>query len=77
MFPEIDQPFHSTPVSSTDSNNVPDRPQKRSRRIRPEAVAEILARHRRSRLDELYTKPVESLEPEEIAQMKEAFLRGL
>ena len=63
-------------MSSSEANDAPDRPQKRSRRLRPEAAAEILARHRRNRLDELYTKPVESLLPEEIAQMKEAFFRS-
>ena len=63
-------------MSSTNPNDVPTRPEKRARRLRPEAAAEILARHRRNRLDELYMKPVESLEPEEIAQMKEAFFRG-
>jgi hypothetical protein len=36
----------------------------------------LIARRRREQLDELYVKPVESLDPEEIAQMKAAFFRG-
>jgi hypothetical protein len=49
---------------------------KRTRRLRPEAVAMIIARTRQDKIEELYTKPVESLEPEEIARMKAAFFGG-
>lgn len=50
-------------------------PHKRTRRLKPDA-AERIARLRSERLNELYVKPVESLEPEEIARMKAAFFRS-
>ncbi|MDR0788560.1 MAG: hypothetical protein LBG44_11965 [Gemmatimonadota bacterium] len=50
-------------------------PRKPSRRLRPDAAA-LLARLRDEQLQELYVKPVESLEPDEIARMKAAFFRG-
>jgi hypothetical protein len=55
----------------TDSEPRP----KRTRRLRPDA-AEVIARFRSERLNELYVKPVESLQPEELARMKAAFFRS-
>jgi hypothetical protein len=39
-------------------------------------AAAMAARRRTADLQALYEKPVEDLDPEEIAQMRAAFLRG-
>jgi len=49
---------------------------KRSRKLRPEAAAALMARYRKLALDELYERPVDSLDPNELAQMKAAFFRS-
>ena len=49
---------------------------KPNRRLRPEVAAELIARNREEKLQELYQKPVDKLDPEEILRMKQAFFRG-
>ena len=48
---------------------------KTSRRLRPEVAAAFAARNRELRLQEFYQKPVEQLEPEELAIMRAAFFK--
>ena len=49
---------------------------KRSRRLKPEAAAELAARRRQVQVQSLYERPVHELERDEIALMRAAFLRG-
>jgi hypothetical protein len=63
-------------VSSNDPAPAAPGGRKSARRLRPEVAAELAARNRQSRLDALYEKPVEELDPEEIARMRSAFFRG-
>lgn len=51
-------------------------PAKRSRRLKPEAVARLRSRRGEAQLDHLYQKPVDELSPQEIAAMRAAFFRG-
>jgi hypothetical protein len=46
-----------------------------SRRLRPEVAAALAARKRQAQLEELYQRPVQELDSEELAQMRAAFFR--
>jgi hypothetical protein len=63
-------------VSATDPSANPPRPSRPTRRLRPEIAAELATRRRQTRLDDLYGKPVQDLEPDELARMRSAFFRG-
>jgi hypothetical protein len=57
-------------ISDTDSVSSIKKP---SRRLRPEVAAAFAARRRETQLEEFYRKPVDQLEPEELAIMRAAF----
>jgi hypothetical protein len=63
-------------VSATDPSGIPPRTRRTARRLRPEIAAELATRRQQSRLDDLYGKPVQDLEPDELARMRSAFFRG-
>jgi hypothetical protein len=50
-------------------------PKKTTRRLRPDVAAAMVAREREARIANLYSRPVEELEPEELARMRAAFFR--
>jgi hypothetical protein len=60
------------PIDSPEEDTSGRKP---SRRLRPEALAALAARQREAQLQELYQRPVEELEPEELKRMKAAFFR--
>lgn len=62
-------------MSLPEPTGAPSRAQKTSRRLRPEVAAALLERRRQAQLNELYQKPVEELDPEELARMRAAFFR--
>jgi hypothetical protein len=66
--------IHTVSVPHSPSSHQPSK--KRARRLRPEVAAAIIERQRAAQLDDLYSKPVDALEPEEIARMKAAFFRS-
>lgn len=61
-------------VPRTEPLEEPTRTRKSSRRLRDD-FATLLAKKREAQLDELYSKPVEELEPEELRRMRSAFFR--
>lgn len=68
-------PGRKTIVSVTDPSSGPPRA-RRPRRLRPEVAAEVAARNRRAEMDVLYDKPVDELDPEELARMRRDFFRS-
>lgn len=73
--PEPVSPEQKVNLSKQPPEIDPEPRPKRTRRLKPDA-AERIARFRGERLNELYVKPVESLQPEELARMKAAFFRS-
>lgn len=63
-------------MSVPHNHGAPEGAKKRSRRLRPEVAAALADRRRQAQLDELYQKSVQELDPDEIARMRAAFLRG-
>lgn len=63
-------------MSVTTTTGTPERARKTTRRLRPEVGAALAERKRQAEIDELYRKPVQELEPEEMARMRAAFFRG-
>lgn len=63
-------------MSVPQNQSAPEGAKKPSRRLRPEVAAALASRRRQAQLDELYQKSVQELDPEEIARMRAAFLRG-
>jgi hypothetical protein len=63
-------------VSVTDPSGAPAPAKRPSRRLRPEVVAALAARKRQTELDELYQKPVQDLESDELARMRRAFFKS-
>ena len=61
---------------SVSDPGAPAPSRKAPRRLRPEVAAELAARKRQAQLDTLYDKPVQELEPDELAKMRRAFFRG-
>ena len=49
---------------------------RRTRRLRPEVAEAWLAMKKAKQLQEYYGKPVDQLEPSELAVMRAAFLKG-
>ncbi len=49
---------------------------RKTRRLRPEVAAAWKEMKKADQLKEYYQKPVEQLEPEELAAMRAAFLKG-
>lgn len=62
--------------NTTTTTGTPERARKTTRRLRPEVASALTERKRQAELDELYGKPVQELEPEELARMRAAFFRG-
>ena len=60
-------------LNEANTSEVPTK--KTSRRLRPEVAAAFAARTRELRLQEFYQKPVDQLEPEELAIMRAAFFK--
>ncbi len=52
------------------------RSRKPQRKLKPEVVAQLVARRSESQLEKLYEKPVSELSPDELALMRAAFFRG-
>lgn len=69
---QVDEPAEAP---ATDSPAYDTDGRKTARRLRPEALAALVARQREMQLQELYQRPVEELEPEELKRMKAAFFR--
>lgn len=61
------------PAPNTASDPVNTK--KPSRRLRPEVIAALADRRRQAVLEELYERPVQDLDPEELAHMRAAFFR--
>jgi hypothetical protein len=68
-------PEESPIVSATDPPGAPA-PLRRTRKLRPEVASEMARRNRQTQLDTLYDKPVQELDPDDIARMRRAFFRG-
>jgi hypothetical protein len=64
-----------TIVSVPDPSSGPPRA-RRPRRLRPEVAAELAARNRRAEMNVLYEKPVDELDPDELARMRREFFRS-
>ncbi|HEX5726964.1 MAG TPA: hypothetical protein VFX98_15925 [Longimicrobiaceae bacterium] len=62
-----------TPVSPP---SAPPSARKSARRLKPEIAAQLAARRREAQLQDLYSRPIEELSPEELAKMRAAFFIG-